>query len=328
VSYHLKPLDPDETAAYINFRLDHAALGDPLRFPPDASDLVHQVSGGVPRIINVLCDATLVFGYAEERRTIDRATIEEVVGELEETGIVRRRESVPHTVDAARPLAGTVPAPVRETVPPALAPAATPISQFSPRVASAGSATPVPLQKSVVPAPPASHPDLAARVPAPAERIAPPAAPAATVLPASATARQNGPVVPPPVAAMASTESARDRSLAAARDAAVQSTQLAASRSELAGERESITRRQRELAAKEQALLARERQIAEQRRIMGEEYRLLRQTQPAAAGTRPYSPTRASTPYQRPTASPASLPALTFWQRLFRMLTGGHAVRS
>ena len=33
-----------ETAAYINYRLEHAALGDPLRFPADASALIHDVS--------------------------------------------------------------------------------------------------------------------------------------------------------------------------------------------------------------------------------------------------------------------------------------------
>ena len=78
VSYHLRPLGRPETEAYINFRLEHAALGEPLRFPSDACSLIHEVSGGVPRIINVVCDAALVFGYAEERRTIDRAMIDEV----------------------------------------------------------------------------------------------------------------------------------------------------------------------------------------------------------------------------------------------------------
>ena len=71
VSYHLIPLDVQETAAYIHSRLDHAAIGAPPRFPADAAELVHRRSGGVPRTINVICDAALVFGYAEERRQID-----------------------------------------------------------------------------------------------------------------------------------------------------------------------------------------------------------------------------------------------------------------
>src|SRR3989337_2615778 len=75
VSYHLPPLDADETHNYINHRLRHAALGTPLTFPRPSTDLIHARSRGVPRIINVICDAALVFGYAEERREFDVAMI-------------------------------------------------------------------------------------------------------------------------------------------------------------------------------------------------------------------------------------------------------------
>jgi putative secretion ATPase (PEP-CTERM system associated) len=93
VSYHLLPLDAAETVAYINYRLEHAALGEPPRFAPDATDLIYQVSGGVPRLINVVCDATLVFGYAEEQRSLDGALLEEVIRELEATGIIPSAEA-------------------------------------------------------------------------------------------------------------------------------------------------------------------------------------------------------------------------------------------
>ena len=89
VSYHLAPLDAQETANYINSRLDHAAIAAPPRFPADAAELVHRRSGGVPRIINVICDAALVFGYAEERHQIDLPLIQDVVAELELTGVLR-----------------------------------------------------------------------------------------------------------------------------------------------------------------------------------------------------------------------------------------------
>jgi hypothetical protein len=52
------------------------------------TDVVHARSRGVPRIINVICDAALVFGYAEEQRQIDLPLIREVLGELETTGIL------------------------------------------------------------------------------------------------------------------------------------------------------------------------------------------------------------------------------------------------
>jgi putative secretion ATPase (PEP-CTERM system associated) len=88
VSYHLPPIDIEETANYINHRLRRAALGAPLEFPREATDLIYGRSRGVPRIINVICDAALVFGYAEERRVFDAATIREVLAELETTGVL------------------------------------------------------------------------------------------------------------------------------------------------------------------------------------------------------------------------------------------------
>jgi putative secretion ATPase (PEP-CTERM system associated) len=88
VSYHLRALDAEETGRYVNHRLRHAALGAPLEFPPEATALIHARSGGVPRIINVICDAALVFGYAEERRDVDEALMTQVLAELEATGVL------------------------------------------------------------------------------------------------------------------------------------------------------------------------------------------------------------------------------------------------
>src|SRR4051812_10381197 len=88
VSYHLPPLDAEETCNYINHRLRRAALGPPIEFPREATDLIHARSRGVPRIINVICDAALVFGYAEERRVFDGEMVREVLGELEATGVL------------------------------------------------------------------------------------------------------------------------------------------------------------------------------------------------------------------------------------------------
>ena len=71
VSYHLPPLDADETGHYINHRLRRAAHRA-RRWSSRAMrpTSIHARSRGVPRIINVICDAALVFGYAEERREI------------------------------------------------------------------------------------------------------------------------------------------------------------------------------------------------------------------------------------------------------------------
>src|SRR4029079_8985554 len=107
VSYHLPPLDAGETHNYINHRRRHAAIGPPLTFPRDATDQIHRRSRGVPRIINVICDAALVFGYAEERRVFDRPTIVEVLDELEPTGVLPPLRQEPE------PAAAETPAPPR-----------------------------------------------------------------------------------------------------------------------------------------------------------------------------------------------------------------------
>jgi putative secretion ATPase (PEP-CTERM system associated) len=88
VSYHLKPLDSIETAAYINHRLRKAAIGAPLEFSRDVTDLIHLHSQGVPRKINVISDAVLLFGYGEEQKSITVELTHTVLEELESTGVI------------------------------------------------------------------------------------------------------------------------------------------------------------------------------------------------------------------------------------------------
>ena len=88
VSYHLKALDAHETAAYINHRLRRAAIGAPLEFSRDVTDLIHLHSKGIPRKINVIADAVLLFGFGEDRRVVTVDLTHEVIEELEGTGIL------------------------------------------------------------------------------------------------------------------------------------------------------------------------------------------------------------------------------------------------
>jgi len=111
VSYHLRPLDADDTARYINHRLRHAAEGTPVEFPRDVTDLVHARARGIPRIINVICDAILVFGYAEERHRIDSGLALEALRELEATGVLPPAQSAEATADSVG-LSSPVGAPV------------------------------------------------------------------------------------------------------------------------------------------------------------------------------------------------------------------------
>jgi hypothetical protein len=88
VSYHLQALDAAETAAYINHRLRRAALGAPLELSRDVTDLIHLHSQGLPRKVNVIADAVLLFGYAEEQRVPTVELIHEVLEELEANGVM------------------------------------------------------------------------------------------------------------------------------------------------------------------------------------------------------------------------------------------------
>jgi putative secretion ATPase (PEP-CTERM system associated) len=89
VSYHLNALDTVDTAAYVNHRLRRAAIGAPLEFSRDVTDLIHLHSEGIPRKINVIADAVLLFGYGEEQRTISVDLTQEAIDELEATGVIQ-----------------------------------------------------------------------------------------------------------------------------------------------------------------------------------------------------------------------------------------------
>jgi len=121
VSYHLEPLDAEETAHYVNHRLARASISTPLEFPRDVTDAIHARSGGVPRLINVIADATLVFGYGEERPVIDASLVQEVIADLDATGVLgprsnpNRRESVVPAVPSSAipaPIAAAAAAPI------------------------------------------------------------------------------------------------------------------------------------------------------------------------------------------------------------------------
>ena len=93
VSYHLEPLDADETAKYINHRLARAAVGAPMVFNDDVTARIHARSGGVPRLINVIADATLVFGYGEEQSEIEGRLVDAVIADLDSTGVLGPRSN-------------------------------------------------------------------------------------------------------------------------------------------------------------------------------------------------------------------------------------------
>jgi len=82
VRFHLYPLSEDETRAYIRHRLKVAGSDGGVRFTVGACRLIHRYSGGLPRLINVACDATLLAGFVEERRVFSERFVREALAEL------------------------------------------------------------------------------------------------------------------------------------------------------------------------------------------------------------------------------------------------------
>jgi putative secretion ATPase (PEP-CTERM system associated) len=159
VSHHLLPLDADETARYINHRLARASIGAPLEFPRVVTDRIHDRSGGIPRLINVIADATLVFGYGEERSEIDEPLIKDVIADLDDTGVLGLRPNpersasvVPVEQSAGEVLglraipqpaaAALRPPPMPQPIPPMPQPVAVPAAVASPAALSAPAAPP------------------------------------------------------------------------------------------------------------------------------------------------------------------------------------------
>lgn len=63
VEYHLEPLNRIDTRSYIHHRLEKAGGATDI-FSDKACDMIYCLSGGVPRLINTLCDYALIYGFA------------------------------------------------------------------------------------------------------------------------------------------------------------------------------------------------------------------------------------------------------------------------
>ncbi len=87
VDYHLEALNQDETRTYIRHRINIAGVDNPGLFDDAACDAVYQHSQGVPRLINLLCDTSLVYGFAEQKANIDSQIVNDVAADKRKGGI-------------------------------------------------------------------------------------------------------------------------------------------------------------------------------------------------------------------------------------------------
>ena len=85
-AYHLTELTPKEAREYIDYRLRVAGAVQSI-FSPAAKRLIAEASGGVPRVINSICDLALVYGYSAGRALIDVKIVKSVLKDRAEMGL-------------------------------------------------------------------------------------------------------------------------------------------------------------------------------------------------------------------------------------------------
>ncbi len=79
--YHLTPLGSEETTAYIEHRLEVAGCKRSL-FTRGTLHLIHRLSGGVPRLINTICDRALLGAYGRKSPIVNRALARKAAAEV------------------------------------------------------------------------------------------------------------------------------------------------------------------------------------------------------------------------------------------------------
>ncbi|KXX63348.1 AAA family ATPase [Marichromatium gracile] len=130
-AWHLEPLGPVETLAYVRHRLEKGGWhGDP-EFAPGVLRTVFEFSGGVPRRINLICSRLLLHGFIEERHLISAEDAEGVLDELQQESLTGASPEIEVDWDALDQglSAPSEPAPVIAETPP---PGEAPLSQVSP----------------------------------------------------------------------------------------------------------------------------------------------------------------------------------------------------
>jgi general secretion pathway protein A len=161
--YHLGALTPAETAHYVRHRLEVAGLSRPLPFERKALQRVHDLSRGVPRRINLLCDRALLGAFANSQAAVDRATVDKAAAEVFDAQPVIASSSARRTAGvlglgvAAGAGLFAILATLRE--PAAPVPQAKPVAAVPAVSASASApASSVVMTAAAPPAPPASAP--------------------------------------------------------------------------------------------------------------------------------------------------------------------------
>jgi general secretion pathway protein A len=83
IRYELKPLDAETVSAYVAHRLMIAGGSAAVSFAPQAMTRVHRLSGGIPRLINLICDRALLAGFSLRTNRITPEIVTHAASSLE-----------------------------------------------------------------------------------------------------------------------------------------------------------------------------------------------------------------------------------------------------
>ncbi len=92
--YHLKPLTEEETGKYIVHRLSVAGAGERQIFDPEQVPLIFKYTGGVPRLINTLCDTAMLSAFAENGERVGEREIRAALDELQWSDYLSRTDQL------------------------------------------------------------------------------------------------------------------------------------------------------------------------------------------------------------------------------------------
>jgi general secretion pathway protein A len=91
IRYQLKPLTHDEMAAYITHRLTIAGGSHAVSFSPKALQYIHQYSGGIPRLVNLVCDRALLGAFSVRSSKVTHELVERAAETLDLQPVARSR---------------------------------------------------------------------------------------------------------------------------------------------------------------------------------------------------------------------------------------------
>ena len=81
--FHLRALDQSEVKQYIDHRLKVAGRDDQTLFPESTIPIILRYTGGIPRLINGLCDTILILAFVDGLSTVSEELVEEAIMELD-----------------------------------------------------------------------------------------------------------------------------------------------------------------------------------------------------------------------------------------------------